>query len=103
MTEIKDLNVKIGEFVGPDPETLINMGKVHVEFKEDVADLLKKAFVDVKKMEVKVANVLIGEYIGLLNLNELLDFAEFSSEVREYMAFLVEKSLVFIAKKRVLE
>ena len=52
MTQIKELNVEIGEFVGPDPETLINMGKVHAEFKEDVADLLKKAFLDVKKMEV---------------------------------------------------
>ena len=52
MTEIKELNLEIAEFVGLDPETLGNMGEVHVEFKEDVAELLKKAFVHVKKMRV---------------------------------------------------
>ena len=85
MTEIKDLNVKIGEFVGPDPETLINMGKVHVEFKEDVADLLKKAFVHVKKMKVmkelvEYANasppLLTIEMEDLLETEELLTLDE---------------------------
>ena len=53
--------------------------------------------------KVKVVNVLIGEFIGLANPNQLLDFAELSPEAREDVACLVEKSLAFIAKKRVLE
>jgi hypothetical protein len=52
--------VQIGEFIGLDVETLGNMGEVYPEFKVDVAELLKKAFVHVKKMRL---------------MKELLEFA----------------------------
>jgi hypothetical protein len=61
MTEIKDINMEIAEFVGDDPETLSNMGEVHAQFKDDVVELLEKAFVHVKKRRV---------------MKELLEFAE---------------------------
>jgi hypothetical protein len=61
MTEIKDINIEIAQFLGNDLETLSNMGQVHVKFKEDVVDLLEKALIHAKKMRV---------------MKELLEYAE---------------------------
>ena len=66
MTKITDVNKEIAKFLGPDPDTLINMGKVHVAFKDDVAELLKEALLHVNKMRV---------------MKELLEFAEGSEPV----------------------
>jgi hypothetical protein len=61
--------MEIAEFVGDDPETLSNMGEVHAQFKDDVVELLEKAFVHVKKMKV---------------MKELLEFAEGPSPLSSY-------------------
>ena len=55
MTQEKDVNIEIATFIGPDPYTLRNMGKICPAFEGDVAEFLQKAIVHVihvKKMEV---------------------------------------------------
>jgi hypothetical protein len=52
MTEEKDVNIEIATFIGPDPYTLRNMGQICPAFEQDVAGLLEKAIVHVKKMRV---------------------------------------------------
>ena len=52
MTRIKEVNVEIAEFIGPDPDSLAALGDFSADFKEDVADLFEKATVHVAKMRV---------------------------------------------------
>jgi hypothetical protein len=47
MTQEKDVNIFIGKFIGHDPDTLRNMGKVCLAFQQDVAELLENAIVHV--------------------------------------------------------
>ena len=47
MMRVKDVNILIAKFIGPDPDTLRNMGKVCPAFGVDVAELLQMAIVHV--------------------------------------------------------